>query len=126
MYIGNNKFIQSPRTGQNIQISDLDSSWKSKINGAKRIVQENEDSFGITIVESYHEIDNEALPSKPRYTKKHSISSRKRSHRAKHGKHSSKSNIKTKLSIKNKMIAKSKTKGKISKKSFKKSSKKKN
>ena len=62
MYIGDNKFIQAPRTGQNIQITELAGYYRSNYNGAKRIVQENEDEAGRTTIESYHEINNEALP----------------------------------------------------------------
>jgi hypothetical protein len=61
MYIGDNKFIQSPRTGQNIQITELSGYYRANYNGAKRIVQENEDEEGITTIESYHEINDQRL-----------------------------------------------------------------
>lgn len=70
MYIGNNKFIQSPRTGENIQVTELTSSWRSKINGAKRIVQEDESDSGQTTLESYQEINDEGLPVRSGYAKR--------------------------------------------------------
>ncbi|MDQ5920066.1 MAG: hypothetical protein QG673_122 [Pseudomonadota bacterium] len=70
MYIGNNKFIQSPRTGENIQVTELTSVWRAKINGAKRIVQEDEDTNGHTTVQSYQEINDEALPVRYGYTRR--------------------------------------------------------
>ncbi|MBP9741904.1 MAG: C40 family peptidase [Burkholderiales bacterium] len=70
MYIGNNKFIQAPHTGADIQVTELNSSWRSKINGAKRIVQEDEDGNGKTVVQSYQEINDEALPVRYGYTKR--------------------------------------------------------
>ena len=44
MYIGNNKFIQSPHTGEDIQISDLNPKIIAKISAIKRIVDANLDS----------------------------------------------------------------------------------
>ncbi len=89
MYIGNNKFIQSPHTGDSIKISELNSSWRAKISGAKRIVQENQDSNGQTTLESFQDVNNEALPvrsgySKParrtsRSTRKHTAAAKKKS-----------------------------------------------
>ena len=70
MYIGNNKFIQSPHTGDSIKISELNSSWRAKISGAKRIVQENDDGNGNTTVESYQDINDEALPVRAGYVKR--------------------------------------------------------
>ena len=70
MYIGDNKFIQSPRTGETIQVTELTSSWRSKINGAKRIVQENETDDGQTTVESFQEVNDEALPVRSGYTRR--------------------------------------------------------
>ena len=63
MYIGDNKFIQSPHTGDQIKISELDDYWRSRLNGAKRIVAENQDDDGNTTIEDYQEINDEALPS---------------------------------------------------------------
>ena len=80
MYIGDNKFIQAPRTGQNIQITELSGYYRNNFNGAKRIVQENEDEHGQTTIESYHEINNETLPggrrasSKAQSSRKHKAS----------------------------------------------------
>lgn len=62
MYIGNNQFIQSQRTGDTIKITKFDAYWRSKFNGAKRIVQENEDDNGDTIIENYQYVEDEALP----------------------------------------------------------------
>lgn len=63
MYLGNNKFIQSPRTGENIQISDFSGNWRKNFNGAKRIVQKNpatgDDDAGL---ENLQGIRDEALP----------------------------------------------------------------
>ena len=94
MYVGDNKFIQAPRTGQNIQITELSGYYRTNFNGAKRIIQENEDENGNTTIESYHEVNDQALPggklrrhhkqsshlhsskksSKASVTKKHSVS----------------------------------------------------
>ena len=41
MYIGNNKFIQAPHTGQDIQISELNNRERSRISLVKRIVDDN-------------------------------------------------------------------------------------
>ena len=66
IYLGNNKFIQSPRTGENIQISDLSGYWAKKFNGAKRVVQEDQDNNGNTTVEDYQNIRDQALPAASR------------------------------------------------------------
>lgn len=63
MYLGNNKFIQSPRTGENIQITDLSGYWVKHYVGAKRVVQENSDDSGNSTLENYQDIRDEALPS---------------------------------------------------------------
>lgn len=63
MYIGNNKFIQSPRTGEQIQVSDLNGYWRARINGIKRIVQEDENSEGATTVKTFDDIRNQPLPT---------------------------------------------------------------
>ena len=63
MYIGEGQFIQSPRTGQRIQISAYNAYWRSHTNGVKRIVQENTDEYGNSKVEDFENIHNEALPS---------------------------------------------------------------
>lgn len=62
IYLGANKFIQSPRTGENIQISDLSGYWAQHFNGAKRVVQEDQDDNGNTQVQSFSNIRNEQLP----------------------------------------------------------------
>lgn len=62
IYLGNNKFIQSPRTGENIQISDLSGNWRKNFNGAKRIVQEKSDDSGETNLQNFQNVHDEALP----------------------------------------------------------------
>jgi hypothetical protein len=61
MYIGDNKFIQSPRTGEDIQITELNSYWRHKINGAKRIIEEDSDNKVLT---EYQEEVDQPLPTK--------------------------------------------------------------
>lgn len=64
MYIGNNQFIQSPRTGQRIQITEYNTYWRAHTNGVKRIVQENSDENNqIDDVQTFENVRNEALPS---------------------------------------------------------------
>jgi cell wall-associated NlpC family hydrolase len=63
MYIGSNKFIQSPRTGEKIQISDYNSYWRSHTNGIKRIIVQNTTEDGETNITDYENITNQALPS---------------------------------------------------------------
>lgn len=42
MYMGNGKFIHSPRTGKNIEVSNMNQSyWASRYNGARRINRGN-------------------------------------------------------------------------------------
>lgn len=62
IYLGNNKFIQSPRTGETIKITEFDGWWRQHFNGAKRVVQENVDDGGNTTIENYQDIHDEALP----------------------------------------------------------------
>jgi hypothetical protein len=81
MYIGNNKFIQSPHTGDKIKISEFDSYWRAHLNGAKRIVAEGKDLDGNTTVEDYQYIDDEALPSR------HASHHRGHHHSSKHALH---------------------------------------
>lgn len=71
MYLGNNKMIVAPRTGQDIQISELDNYQRLRFNGAKRIVQENEDEEGNTTLENFQSNRDEALPGGS-YSSKHS------------------------------------------------------
>lgn len=79
IYLGGNKFIQSPRTGENIQITDLSGYWIKHFNGAKRVVQENLDSDGNQNLEDYQDVHDEALPVAKRSHKG------KRSGRTRHG-----------------------------------------
>jgi|LauGreDrversion4_2_1035121.scaffolds.fasta_scaffold21330_5 cell wall-associated NlpC family hydrolase len=85
MYLGNNKFIQSPRTGENIQITDLSGYWVKHYVGAKRVVQENSDDGGNSTLENYQDIRDEALPSGG--SSKKSARSYRRG-RSRHGTHS--------------------------------------
>lgn len=62
IYLGGNKFIQSPRTGENIQITDLSGYWIKHFNGAKRIVQETQDDSGNSAVQNFQNIRDQALP----------------------------------------------------------------
>ncbi len=82
MYIGNNKFIQSPRTGEKIQITEFDGFYRTHFNGAKRIIQENEDDDGNTTVVDYQNVRSQALPvaksRKNRHTRR--VSSKRNRH----------------------------------------------
>ena len=69
MYIGDNKFIQSPHTGADIQITDLNDYWRSKINGAKRIVQEIKNDKQ-NVLEEYQDVHDEPLPVRRKITRK--------------------------------------------------------
>jgi hypothetical protein len=84
MYLGNNRMIVAPRTGQDIQISVLDSYWHRHLNGAKRIVQENEDDGGNTSIESFQDKIDEALPGG---YKKHSRKGKHGKSKSRHGGH---------------------------------------
>jgi cell wall-associated NlpC family hydrolase len=80
MYLGRNKFIVAPRTGRNISIEEFDSSYRAVFNGAKRIVQENEDNTGNTVLENYQSVTDQPLPVK--YRKKQL--KRKNTHKSRH------------------------------------------
>ena len=110
MYLGNNKMIVAPRTGQDIQITELDSSFRSRFNGAKRIVQENEDDDGNTTLQSFQEIRDEALPGgghSKRYSSRHSTNG-KHHHRKRHGSSKKTSKVKTKAAHKKRANVKKK------------------
>ncbi len=64
MYLGNNKFIQSPRTGDVIKISEFNDSWRKRFNGAKRIVQDNssKDDSSTTPLQNLQNVHDEPLP----------------------------------------------------------------
>jgi len=96
MYIGDNKFIQSPRTGQDIQITKFDGYYRAHFNGAKRIVQENEDDDGNTTVVDYQDV-RQYLPSyakKGRHAKRRGHAHHVASHAKNKLAHSSKSKSK--------------------------------
>jgi cell wall-associated NlpC family hydrolase len=64
MYIGNNQFIQSPRTGERIQITPYNSYWRAHTNGIKRIIQEvGSDSGKVEHIQTYQNIEDQALPT---------------------------------------------------------------
>lgn len=48
MYLGNNRFIQAPRTGKDIEITEFNRYYKNKFVVAKRMVQEGIDENGQT------------------------------------------------------------------------------
>jgi hypothetical protein len=104
MYIGDNKFIQSPHTGDKIKISEFNSAWRAHFNGAKRIVSEDKDDDGKIVVSDYQYINNERLPNNfhGKYSKHHH-SSRKHHHssktRTRHNSSKSKSSTVAKKSI---------------------------
>lgn len=62
MYIGHNKIIESPHTGESIKITPFSSYWRKNLVGIKRIVQEDEDNEGNTTLEEYQGIRDEPLP----------------------------------------------------------------
>ncbi len=39
IYIGNNKFVHSPKTGAKIRVESLNSYWKPKLSSVRRIVR---------------------------------------------------------------------------------------
>lgn len=65
MYLGNNKFIQSPRTGKDIQITEINQYYRSRFIVAKRIVQEDIDHKGQIVL---NDLRDERDPA---YTAKH-------------------------------------------------------
>ncbi len=54
MYIGKNKFIQSPHTGDSIKITDFDGYYRRTFTIAKRIVQEETSPTGKKVLLDYH------------------------------------------------------------------------
>ena len=80
MYIGNNKFIQSPHTGDSIKVTEFNSTWRSMVTGAKRIVQEEYSGNGNTTLESFQDINDEALPVRAGYSR-HRVSKSRRHHK---------------------------------------------
>ncbi len=51
MYLGKNQFIQAPRTGKDIQISELDQYYRSKFVVAKRMVEEDLNEENQTVLD---------------------------------------------------------------------------
>ena len=45
IYIGNNQFIHSPRTGSTVRVEDMSKSyWQTRFNGARRVDTTQNDS----------------------------------------------------------------------------------
>ncbi|MBY0379555.1 MAG: C40 family peptidase [Burkholderiales bacterium] len=91
MYIGNNQFIQSPRTGQRIQISEYNNYWRSHTNGVKRIVQEKDtdSTQSNDNIQTFEYVKNQALPTGYIGTKKgkhihHHVLGKKSAKKTKH------------------------------------------
>ncbi len=120
MYIGNNKMIVAPRTGQDIQISELTSYYRQHFNGAKRIVQENVDEEGNTTIQNFQGSQDEALPVAYRSTKvqkrKGKSGSVKKHSKSKNKKSINKSKAKAKAKVKVKVKVKVKAKKQKNKK----------
>ncbi len=76
MYLGNNQFIQSPRTGKSIEVTELSGYYREKLLGAKRMVEEDTDDDGNPVLNDFQEI-HESIGSGKRSAKK---SLRKRRH----------------------------------------------
>lgn len=114
MYIGDNKFIQSPHTGDQIKISEFNDYWRSHLNGAKRIVAEDQDDSGNTTIEDYQDIDDEALPSGRSGAWSHRRGSRHNHHRHGHSSGHSKANNVDDHSQTSATSSKTKVKGKVS------------
>ena len=46
MYVGNDRFIHSPRTGKSVEITSLSSKyWSSKYATARRVKRQGADNF---------------------------------------------------------------------------------
>ena len=56
MYLGNNQFIQSPRTGKTIEVTELSGYYREKLIGAKRIVEQGKDDNGNPVLNDFQEI----------------------------------------------------------------------
>ena len=80
MYIGDNKFIQSPHAGDSIKVTEFNRTWRSMVAGVKRIVQENDAGNGNTTVESFQNVNDEALPVRAGYSR-HRVSKSRRRHK---------------------------------------------
>ena len=97
IYLGGNKFIQSPKTGENIQITDLSGYWIKHFNGAKRIVQETQDDSGNSAVQNFQNVRDQALPvaARARGNRHHGRSSRHGSSKLKGSSHAKSTTHKT-------------------------------
>lgn len=111
MYLGNNKFIQSPRTGDVIKISEFTDSWRKRFNGAKRIVSEKNAPDGSSDLNNLQNVRDEPLPVAYR-----AKSSRNSSHgsRSSRNKSSRKSQTSTKSNSTSKATTTSKSSSKKS------------
>ena len=70
MYLGNNQFIQSPRTGKTIEVSELSGYYRRKFVGAKRMVEENTDDDGHSVLSNYQNIHTTIIASNKKIRKR--------------------------------------------------------
>jgi len=56
MYLGNNQFIQSPRTGKSIEVTELSGYYREKLLGAKRMVEEDTDDDGNPVLNDFQDV----------------------------------------------------------------------
>lgn len=111
MYIGHNKIIESPHTGESIKITPFSSYWKKNLVGIKRIVQEDEDNEGNTTLEEFQHIRNQPLPA---YKSKPARRRYRRTTKSRHTTHRHKTTFKHKSN--RKTAIKSRTRHKLTKK----------
>ncbi|MCC2626164.1 MAG: peptidoglycan endopeptidase [Burkholderiales bacterium] len=77
MYLGNNQFIQAPRTGKDIQISALDEYYRSKFVVAKRMVEEDINEENQTVLDDIRSTRDPVTTRKQKPVKKSSYKRRK-------------------------------------------------
>lgn len=77
MYLGNNQFIQSPRTGKSIEVTELSGYYREKLLGAKRMVEEDTDDDGNPVLNEFQDVHEAIGTGKKRVAKK---SHKKRRH----------------------------------------------
>ncbi|MFN7093761.1 MAG: C40 family peptidase [Burkholderiales bacterium] len=71
MYLGNNKFIQAPRTGKKIGITNFNAYYHSKFIVAKRMVEEDVNLQGQTVLSDLRNGKDAFLTQKTHRAKKH-------------------------------------------------------
>ena len=84
LYLGNNQFLQSQKTGTDIQITELKGYWREKFNGAKRIVEEDENNP--SNIQTYADVRNEPLVASHITRKKRKATHRRSTHKTTAGK----------------------------------------